>query len=106
MNEQFVVIEGLVGSDAHGISIHCRPTRGHDRYVASIGLRDGSHLIWQEIEMSQEQAARFEKSLVSGNQVRVSGLLTKQLSLPVFQVQVEDVVSLRVTAPAALRMAA
>ena len=106
MNEQFVVIEGLVGGDKHGISVHHSSARGHNCYLAYIGLRDGSRLIWQEIEMSQEQANRFNKSLVGGNLVRVSGLLKKQLSLPVCRVQVESVELLRAEVPMALRTAA
>lgn len=107
MSEQFVVIEGVVGSDAQGGSVHRRSARdGQDRYLAYIGLRDGSGLIWQEIEMSHEQAGRVDGVLVSGNTVRVSGLLKKQLGLPLCRVQADSVQLIRTTQPAALHKAA
>ncbi|MGH9427235.1 MAG: hypothetical protein ACRD2L_13135 [Terriglobia bacterium] len=104
MNERFAVIEGVVGSDALGLSVHRHSDDG--RHLACIGLRDDSRLIWQEIEMSQEQVGQFERVLVSGNTVRVSGLLKKQLGLPVCRVQVEGIQLIRATEPVALRMAA
>src|SRR5262245_56831426 len=98
MNEQFVVIEGLVGSNAQGVSIHRRPLPcGQATYFAYIGLRDGSRLIWQEIEMSHGQRVQFENILVSGNAVRVSGLLKKQLGMPVYRVQIEIIQRIRAT---------
>ena len=105
MNEQFAVIEGIVGSDAQGFSVHCY-SEPDGRYLACIGLRDGSRLIWQEIEMSQEQVGQFDGVLVSGNTVRVSGLLKKQLGLPLCRIQVEGIQLIRATEPVALRMAA
>ena len=107
MNEQFAVIEGVVGSDAHGISVHRQHTRdGQDRYLACIGLRDGSRLIWQEIELSREQLAQFDRALAGGNIVRVSGVLKKLLGLPVCRVQVDSVELICARKPLALRVAA
>ena len=107
MNEQFVVIEGIVGSDAQGFSVHCHQARdGQDRYLACIGLRDGSRLVWQEIEIRHEQARQFDTALASGNTVRVSGLLKKQLGLPLYRVQADDVQLIHATEPIALYKAA
>ena len=106
MREQFVVLEGVVGSDAQGFSVHRHPTGvGSDRYLACIGLRDGSSLIWQEIEMTSDVATRSSDILVSGNIVRVFGLLQKQLGLPVYRVQVETL-ELLLDTPVVLRRAA
>ena len=107
MNEQFVVIEGVVGSDAQGLSVHHRQARdGQDRYVACIGLRDGSRLVWQEIEMRHEQARQFDGALASGNTVRVFGLLKKQMGLPLYRVQADEVQLIHATEPIALCKAA
>ena len=106
MREQFVMLEGVVGSDAQGFSVHRHPTGvGSDRYLACIGLRDGSSLIWQEIEMTSDVATRSSDILVSGNIVRVFGLLQKQLGLPVYRVQVETL-ELLLDTPVVLRRAA
>ena len=106
MREQFVVLEGVVGSDAQGFSVHRHPTGvGSDRYLACIGLRDGAGLIWQEIEMTCDLVARSSDILVSGNIVRVFGLLQKQLGLPAYRVQV-DALELLLATPIALRSAA
>ena len=107
MNEQFAIIEGIVGSNAQGLSVHQHPAfHGQDRYLAYIGLRDGSRLIWQEIELSHEQINQFDGMLVSGNTVRVSGLLKKQLGLPHYRVQVDGVELIRATEPFVLCKAA
>jgi hypothetical protein len=107
MNEQFVVIEGIVGNDAKGFSVHRHSARdGRDRYLAYVGLRDGSRLIWQEIEMNSQRASDFGDVLASGNRVRVSGLLKKQLGLPHFRVQVDNVQLLQASEPVAFRKAA
>jgi hypothetical protein len=107
MNEQFAIIEGVVGSNAQGFSVyrHSVPN-GQDRYLAYIGLRDGSRLIWQEIEMSHEQMVQFDGVLVNGNTVRVSGLLKKQLGLPLYRVQVDHLQLTRAAEPSVLRKAA
>ena len=106
MREQSVVLDGVVGGDAQGFSVHRHHTGvGPDRYLACIGLRDGSRLIWQEIEMTSEMAARSSDILVSGNIVRVFGLLQKQLGLPVYRVQVETL-ELLLDTPVVLRRAA
>jgi len=106
MREQSVVLDGVVGSDAQGFSVHRHHTGvGPDRYLACIGLRDGSRLIWQEIEMTSDMAARSSDILVSGNIVRVFGLLQKQLGLPVYRVQVETL-ALLLDTPVVLRRAA
>lgn len=107
MSEQFVVIQGVVGSDALGFSVHHRFARdGQDRYLAYIGLRDGSSLIWQEIEMSHEQLAQSGDLFAKGNTVRVCGVLQKQLGLPACRVQVASVALIRALEPVALQMAA
>ena len=107
MSEQSVVLEGVVGSDALGFSVHRhQPRVGQDRYLACIGLRDGAGLIWQEIEMTCDQVARSSDILVSGNIVRVFGLLQKQLGLPAYRVQVDTLELLHAAAPVALRSAA
>jgi hypothetical protein len=107
MNEQFAVIEGIVGSNAQGLSIHQHPTsHGQHRYSAYIGLRDGSRLIWQEIEMSHEQVTQFDGVLVSGNTVKVSGLLKKQLGLPYYRIQVDHLQLIRASEPTVLVKAA
>ena len=107
MGEQSVVLEGIVGSDAQGISLRRHYARvGQDSYLACIGLRDGANLIWQEIEMTRELAARSGDIFVSGNIVRVFGLLQKQLGLPVYRVQVDELELLHSAAPVVLRSAA
>lgn len=106
MNERFVVLEGVVGSDAQGLSIHRHANGAQTRYLAYIGLRDGSRLNWQEIELSQEQAAQAASVLASGNWVRVSGLLKKHLGLPLFRVCVESVRLLRAAEPLPKSLAA
>ena len=107
MREQSVVLEGVVGSDAQGFPVHRHHTGvGSDRYLACIGLRDGSRLIWQEIGMTSDMAARSSDILVSGNIVRVYGLLQKQLGLPVYRVQVDTLELLHAAAPVVLRNAA
>ena len=106
MREQFVVLEGVVGSDAQGFSVHRHPTGvGSDRYLACIGLRDGSSLIWQEIEMTGDLVARSRDIFVGGSIVRVFGHLQKQLGLPAYRVQV-DALELLLATPVALRSAA
>lgn len=107
MNEQFAIIQGIVGSNAQGLSVHQQPaSHGQDRYLAYIGLRDGSRLIWQEIELSGEQINQFDSKLVSGNIVRVSGLLKKHLGLPHYRIQVDQVELIRATEPMVLGRAA
>ena len=107
MGEQSVVLEGVVGSDAQGCSVHRHHAgAGQDRYLACIGLRDGASLIWQEIEMTCDLVARSSDILVSGNIVRVFGLLQKQLGLPVYRVQVDTLELLHGAAPVVLLCAA
>ena len=106
MSEQFVVLEGVVGSDAQGFAVHKYQTRvGSDRYLACIGLRNGSSLIWQEIEMTCDLVARSTDIFVGGNIVRVFGKLQKQLGLPAYRVQV-DALELLLANPVPLRNAA
>ena len=108
MSDQSVVLEGIVGSDAQGICVHRRRGRAgeDDRYLACIGLRDGAKLIWQEIEMTCDLVARSSDILVSGNIVRVFGLLQKQLGFPVYHVQVHVLEVLHRAATVVLRNAA
>ena len=107
MREQSVVLEGVVGSDAQGFSVHRHHAGvGPDRYMACIGLGDGAGLIWQEIEMTSDLIARFSDTLVSGNIVRVFGLLKKRLGLPVYRVKVDRLELLHGTVPVAFRSAA
>jgi len=106
MREQFVVLEGVVGSDAQGFAVHRHHTGvGSDRYLACIGLRDGSSLIWQEIEMTCDLEARSRDIFVGGNIVRVFGQLRKQLGLPTYRVEV-DALELLLATPVPLRSAA
>ena len=107
MREQSVVLEGVVGSDAQGFSVRRHHTGvGPDRYFACIGLRDGSGLIWQEIEMTRDLVARSSDIFVEGNIVRVFGLLQKQLGLPAYYVQVDALELLDRAATVVLRNAA
>jgi hypothetical protein len=107
MNGQFVMIEGVVGCNAQGFSVHRHPAYdGQDRYFAYIGLRDDARLIWQEIEMSQEQIGQIDKVLAGGNKVRVSGLLKKQLGAPLCRVQVDGVELIKAAQATAHRKAA
>ena len=106
MNEEFVIIDGVVGSDALGFSVHHHGGGRQDCYLAAIGLREGSKLIWQEIEMTRDQASQFGSVLVGGNKVRVSGLLKKQLGRPVYRVQVDGVQLIKTEQTVALRTAA
>ena len=106
MNEEFVIIEGVVGNDALGFSVHHHGGGRQDCYLAAIGLREGSKLIWQEIEMTRDQASQFGSVLVGGNKVRVSGLLKKQLGRPVYRVQVDGVQLIKTEQTVALRTAA
>lgn len=107
MSEQSVVLEGVVGSDAQGCSVHRHHAgAGQDRYLAYTGLRDGSNLTWQEIEMTWDLVARSSDIFVNSNIVRVFGLLQKQLGLPVYRVQVDKLEVLHGAAPVVLRSAA
>ena len=56
--------------------------------------------------MTYGMAARSSDILVSGNIVRVFGLLQKQLGLPVYRVQVDTLELLHAAAPVVLRNAA
>jgi hypothetical protein len=72
MSEQSVVLDGVVGSDAQGLSLHRHHARvGQDSSLASIGLWDYASLIWQRIEMPCHLVARSSDISVSGNIVRV-----------------------------------
>ena len=104
MREQFVVLEGVVGSDAQGFSVHRHHKGvGPDCYLACIGLRDGAGLIWQEIEMTGDLVARSRDIFVGGNIVRVFGHLQKQLGLPAYRVQVDRLELLHGAATVVLR---
>src|SRR5574339_63133 len=104
MGEQCVVLEGIGGSDAQGVSVHRHHAPfGQDRYLACIGLRDGTSLIWQEIELTSDLVARSSDILVSGNIIRVFGLLQKQLCLPVYRVQVDTLELLHRATPVVLQ---
>ena len=107
MGDRFVMIQGIVGSNSSGTSIHQGTARnGQECRLAYVGLRNNAELVWQEIELSPLQAVELANMLSNGNTVRVSGTLEKQLGLPIYRVRVEQMELVRVAQPLMLSTAA
>jgi len=107
MSDRFVMIQGIVGSNAFGASLHSGTARnGQECCLAYIGLPNNSELVWQEIELTPVQAIELSNVLANGNTVRVSGTLEKQLGLPLYRVRVEQMELVRVAQPLILSTAA